>query len=512
MPRPNSSSPASPRSSAKSTPSANQIVTQQRAFLSNGGDYNHVDGDQEQPLEEQFAWAIQTREDQDLSETFEQPAISNAMAQGWNVQQPMQPSETSNSDLWTANVDETGVESETPYRNLSIFESVDELLDQDDHEIDSATLFDSLQESCNWRDMQMVPEEAQPEYDETIPRTLIHKKACVKLLFKAWKSIGAAEDNEGMIKPFEQERHDNARVECLCWMLLEALIRRCEKGPLLIAYDPVKSKDTPGLPTFAERFDEVVTSLAQQKTICKHLFDAPYINTFVDDPVRSRSRVASNRQLNKKKGTIMAEGKKGLNMDSKTRRAKKRKRTKRSPSSSSSEKEMSDEEQAISYSASPATPRSLLGRSAQKSHARTSAGGKVTERPSNDTRSSKGTPPARFTHSSQYLAQYARTPSSMGNGYDTSAQRNSSSFATNGRTPTMSFPESPSLGRGLKVDGNTTPSPSSESNTQSLSPHLQLLPEAYIPGFTDAAAYSKMGIPQPTSTTFSQIGSHVSIV
>ena len=512
MPRPNSRSSANPRSPAKSPRRSTQTVTQQSAFLFSGGDYNQLDEDHKQPPKEHFAWAFQVGEDPKSSEIFEQPAISNAMAHGWNGQQLLQPSETSSSDLWAANVNEAGVESETPYRNLSTFESVDELLDMDDHAIDSATLFDSLQESCNWRDMQMVPEEAQPEYDETIPRTLIHKKACVKLLFKAWKSIGAAEDNEGIIKPFEQERHDNARVECLCWMLLEALIRRCEKGPLLIAYDPVKSKDTPGLPTFAERFDEVIISLAQQKTICKHLFDAPYINTFVDDPVRSRSRVASNRQLNKKKGTIMAEGKKGLNMDSKTRRSKKRKHTKRSPSPSSDE-EMSDDEQAESYSASPDTPRSLLSRSAQRSRSRNGTARRDTKCPSKYTHSSKVTPPAQFTPSSHYSAQYAHTPSPMGNVYDTSTQLTNSAFAlqTNGRTLTMAYPESPSLGCGLKVNGNTTPSPSSESTIQSLSPQTQMLPESYIPGLSDVAPFSTTdAYSPPMSSTVSQLGSQVS--
>jgi hypothetical protein len=105
-----------------------------------------------------------------------------------------------------------------------------------------------------------------------------------------------------MKKQFEEERHDNARVECLCWMLLEALIRRSEQGPLLVAYGPTKTKDNPTIDSFAASFDEVIISLREQKAICKHLLESTYINTIVDDPVRARNRVASNRDLNKKTG------------------------------------------------------------------------------------------------------------------------------------------------------------------------------------------------------------------
>ena len=70
--------------------------------------------------------------------------------------------------------------------------------------------------------------------------------------------------------------------------LQESAVRRAETGPLLYAYDPVKAKYNSNLSNFAERFNEMVKSMASSKTICKHLYDAPYSNQFVDDPINSR--------------------------------------------------------------------------------------------------------------------------------------------------------------------------------------------------------------------------------
>jgi hypothetical protein len=271
---------------------------------------------------------------------------------------------SSETRYWKPSLDASpGREGKTPYLDLHHFKSAEELLDLHHDQLDGDTLFHSLQESLHWLSQQVV--DNQPEYDETIPRDQFRKQALVKTLFKAFKSTAIATDNPGMRKPFEEERHDNVRVECLCWRLLEALIRRSEKGPLLVAYDPTKTKENPAIQTFAGRFDEVVQSLREQKTICKHLLDAPYINTFVDDPVRARYRVASNRDLNRRKGETMNMGRKELRKDSQrvTRRTKGEKRARSIPTDGG----FSDNPR-TEFSLSPATLYSTPGRSAYHFH------------------------------------------------------------------------------------------------------------------------------------------------
>ena len=147
--------------------------------------------------------------------------------------------------------------------------------------------------------------------DETIPTTAPAIKAHVTLLVRAFHSHDAVDDNQGMIRPFEERRHDSMMVEMLCWNLVKACIYRSKSDePLLASYDPSKSKNSAGLETFAKRYDNMVMAMARSKTICKHLHDAPYMNTFVDDPMKSVRRVDANRELNKQKADTMHKGKK----------------------------------------------------------------------------------------------------------------------------------------------------------------------------------------------------------
>ena len=118
-----------------------------------------------------------------------------------------------------------------------------------------------------------------------------------------------------MLRAFQEQKHDNRQVETICWSIVEGCIDRCDRGPLLNAYEPEKAKNNASIKTFAERLDAIVESLSHQKTICKHLLDAPYLNRFLDDPVGSKQRVESNRKLNKKKGGVMNVGKKALALE-----------------------------------------------------------------------------------------------------------------------------------------------------------------------------------------------------
>ncbi len=206
-----------------------------------------------------------------------------------------------------------GLEGFTPYLHQHQFDTAVAVLDKDNGNVDTELIFNSTQEAYNWR-ARTRKVNPQSSADPTIPRTSGQKKAAVKLLFKAYKSVALATDNAGMLKAFEEQKHDNRQVETICWSIVEGCIDRCDRGPLLNAYEPEKAKNNTSIKTFAERLDAIVESLSHQKTICKHLLDAPYLNRFIDDPVGSKQRVESNRKLNKKKGGVMNVGKKALGM------------------------------------------------------------------------------------------------------------------------------------------------------------------------------------------------------
>lgn len=220
-----------------------------------------------------------------------------------------------------------GKEGETPYAIAPIqFERAIDVLNQDNP--DAATLFRDYQDAADWRTTQCEVEE--PPEDGTLPTTEAQDRACVKLLFKAFKSTSKALDNPPMIEPFIKQKHDNRRVEALCWDVLTAIKKRAESGPLLLAYAPEKASGNDNLYTFADRLDAVVEAFAEYKTICKHVFDAPYINTLVDDPIRAKNRVLSNKRLNAEKAKYMAAGKEARTREqegSKVQHSAKRRRT-----------------------------------------------------------------------------------------------------------------------------------------------------------------------------------------
>ena len=254
---------------------------------------------------------------------------------------------------WRASLDpKEGEEGVSPYANSSIeLENVWDIYHQPNP--DDITIFDDFRDAAKWRETQSAIE--NPPSDPSLPSTAVQIRSCVKLLFKAFKSTNSAVDNRAMIDPFLKEKHDNRRAEALCWDVLHAVIKYAETGPLLAAYAPDKVSKTSNLRTFAERFNAVVGVLASYKTICKHLFDAPYINTFVDDPIHCANRVESNKRLNAAKGKCMAAGKKILENDPDSQdSAKKRRRVLRSRAAD----ESSDGQPGSSYTFgnSPSSP------------------------------------------------------------------------------------------------------------------------------------------------------------
>ncbi|PYH34195.1 uncharacterized protein BO87DRAFT_436064 [Aspergillus neoniger CBS 115656] len=183
---------------------------------------------------------------------------------------------------------------------------MDQLMNPEAYNIDCGTLYSSVEEARAARPVQDGVRE-----DSTLPTNDLQKQAIVRALTKAMLSFKNAEDNPGMIKPFKEGKYSAERVECVCWEILDCVITRQISGSLLAAHG-LKRKITSDLLTFAERMTKVLDCLETQKTICKHLLDAPYMHQFVDDPQAAQKRVIANKTLNKRKGEVMNAGKQVL--------------------------------------------------------------------------------------------------------------------------------------------------------------------------------------------------------
>ena len=81
----------------------------------------------------------------------------------------------------------------------------------------------------------------------------------------------------------------------------------------------------------AERFDSLLFATATSKSMCKHMFDVPYMYKTVDDPKTNLDRIESNRKLNGQKAKVMKRGKEAVAEDDKQGKAKKQKTTPRQP-------------------------------------------------------------------------------------------------------------------------------------------------------------------------------------
>ncbi|RAH57667.1 hypothetical protein BO85DRAFT_514457 [Aspergillus piperis CBS 112811] len=183
---------------------------------------------------------------------------------------------------------------------------MDQLMNPEAYNMDCGTLYSSVEEARAARPVQDGVRE-----DTTLPTNDLQKQAIVRALTKAMLSFRNAEDNPGMIKPFKEGKYSAERVECVCWEILDCVITRQISGSLLAAHG-LKRKITSDLLTFAERMTKVLDCLETQKTICKHLLDAPYMHQFVDDPQAAQKRVIANKTLNKRKGEVMNAGKQVL--------------------------------------------------------------------------------------------------------------------------------------------------------------------------------------------------------
>lgn len=198
-------------------------------------------------------------------------------------------------------------------------------------EYDSETIFQDALTASSYHDA-LLPNKQPP--DSTIPTDPEILRAHVKVLFKAFKSVPEdveesedenskesrkkKEEEDKTKRPFILQNHDNHLVESLCWKILETCIYRSKKDQNLVeAWEPGKLKGKKTNFTFAERFDKIVQTMAESKSICKHLFDVDYMYKIVDDPVTAIKRVIANKRLNGKKAELMKRGKEASEEDGK---------------------------------------------------------------------------------------------------------------------------------------------------------------------------------------------------
>ncbi|KAI9039557.1 uncharacterized protein KD926_009282 [Aspergillus affinis] len=171
---------------------------------------------------------------------------------------------------------------------------------------DHSTLFKSHEHARSfYQTAEPLPD------DHTIPQTASQKRAIVKEMCKAMLSLEHATDNEGMLKPFKNQKYSEERIEICCWHTLETVIMRHTSGPLLAAYDLTTKGENDNL-NFAQRMTRIIECFYRHKTVCKHILDPPYLYNLVDNPTAAERRVESNKLLNRRKGHIMTAGKEAL--------------------------------------------------------------------------------------------------------------------------------------------------------------------------------------------------------
>lgn len=115
------------------------------------------------------------------------------------------------------------------------------------------TVFPDAQAAHNYDDQKNIA-------DETIPSSINQQRAMVKSLVDAIKSIEHAQDNPNMIKPFREGKFSDARIEKVCWSLVQTCMYRHSKGFLLAPFE-MKPKQSHELMTFAERLSKILQLL-----------------------------------------------------------------------------------------------------------------------------------------------------------------------------------------------------------------------------------------------------------
>lgn len=143
----------------------------------------------------------------------------------------------------------SSIDKNAPY----LVPSMSEIYNAGQNDVDTQTIFPDSQAAHKFHDNQNLE-------DETIPRTLPQQRAIVKMLFNAMKNIDYALDNENMIDPFRKGKFSDARIEKVCWSIMQTCIYCHTKGFLLANYG-FKAKQSAKISTYAERISKIIELL-----------------------------------------------------------------------------------------------------------------------------------------------------------------------------------------------------------------------------------------------------------
>lgn len=105
-----------------------------------------------------------------------------------------------------------------PYQIPNFVPDIEELLDPINSGADTNTIYENSRQAREA--MCVVNHELQNQRDRTIPTTDDQKRAIVKALYNAMKSLMYAEDSKAMKRPFIEGKYTDSRLEAACWTLL----------------------------------------------------------------------------------------------------------------------------------------------------------------------------------------------------------------------------------------------------------------------------------------------------
>lgn len=141
----------------------------------------------------------------------------------------------------------------------SFVPSLSEIYSADTNDADTDTVFPDAQAAHHHDDGRDLS-------DNTLPRSINQQRAIVKALVEAMKSTEHARDNPNMIKPFEDGKYSDTRIEKVCWSVMQTCMYRHSRGFLLAPFE-MKPKQAHELTTYAERLAKIIELLTVMASI-----------------------------------------------------------------------------------------------------------------------------------------------------------------------------------------------------------------------------------------------------
>ncbi|KAL8938014.1 MAG: hypothetical protein Q9216_004123 [Gyalolechia sp. 2 TL-2023] len=183
-------------------------------------------------------------------------------------------------------------------------------IDMEEEEEEDTNEVDAQEPDVNYTSIEAARQAERPRFranpnkDETIPRTDREKQWLVQRMVRCMRATKQAEDNEGMVKQWVKLKQDGPRVEQAAWRILEMVLQLHVDGIPLLPNKPSCNRYA----KLRDRWDAICEGLYYQKTMCKHLLGAEFTAQLVNDPATATIRVQNNRKVNAGKKTWLDKG------------------------------------------------------------------------------------------------------------------------------------------------------------------------------------------------------------